>query len=241
MTISGRTDRAFIRGQASATLLPERTYAELLQLIERNLGPTPGGTIAHLMSGFGHLSVRMAKGWGGRIVAIEPEDRVRAESARRNPYSGVIYMSASGSRLPIQTNEASGIVAVWAGGRIRHLDDLALESARVLHKGSRIVFLESRGSSGLRSPVVPAGGAFEMLSSTFFSDVREVFLKHAFEERSAVSGSITIAEDEQQWQQLANSLAAFQLVPDPSAANPWPGFIKDFVEHIEVLCLEKNA
>jgi len=240
--MSHRADaRSLFRRRFVATQPPETAFDDTLRILEHCLSRSQNGTIVHLMSGFGHLSVRMAKRWGARIVAVEPDDRLRAEAARRNGYSSVIYMSAAATRLPVQNNEADAVVVVWGGRRFTDLPQVAEECRRILRPQGRTAFVESVTSAGSCCPPWSELPDLPLLSSTFFDDVIMSFVKQGFAVVASRAETVRIAASESELRQREEQLKEVGLSPRDSSREIDQLSDKYLIEQVQAVSLEKDG
>ncbi len=213
--MSGRaTERSLQKQRFEATRFPDEVYTGLIGLLNRSGGEPVGGTCIHLMSGYGHLSAKLARAWNCRIVAIEPDDRIRSEAARRNAYSSLIYMKADETRLPLQDHEAAALIAMQASVRVSNIERLVEEMMRTLSPGSWGFFMESGGlfGAGMNHP----GGrtVSPTLSSIFLDRLADSFSKRKAIGMQRMTWTVPMPANGAAHAQQLDSMVAAGLVPE---------------------------
>lgn len=236
----GLSERMLHRRRFEASRFDNSTYDALLEFLGAGIASRDGGTVVQLSSGYGHLSARIARAWNLRVVAIEPDDRVRMEASRRNAFSSVIYMTDAGGSLPIQNHEVGAILCVWGGGRIGDIAFLAGVCSRVLVPDGITCFLESVDELGNCIEPPPTGSVPTPLSSDFLDTTVAVFVRHGFTCTVNKRGSIQMFVDEERsrekidaWKELG--LWTRKDRPFTKSSNG------SVIEHVRTVCLQNRA
>ena len=179
------------------------------------LVPPDCATAVDLAAGTG-LFTRALQRRAGQVIAVEPDDRMRAVLAARSP--GVRAIAGRGEAIPVPDASADG---VFVSSAWHWLDPVLAvpEIARVLRDGGRLgVILTSRDRRAdwvaeldrLRSPrpaeddgarprrrhgvTLPENAPFENIASASFTFARTMTVDDAVDWMATYSGIITAAK-----------------------------------------------
>lgn len=128
-----------MKARFEVTRLPDAALAVWLDTLGPYINESPSPTIVDLGSGFGHFSILFARHFNARVVAIEPDEGVRREAAKRNSYSSVIYMAGDGEHVPVQKEEVDTIFISHVLTSLPDLPAALGEMVRILRPGGSIL------------------------------------------------------------------------------------------------------
>lgn len=177
-------DRQSLKSFLKGTVLAEEVYGRWMEAVAKYLPRDSGLTFLDLGAGIGAFSIRIAKHFSARVIAVEPWDQIRGEASKKHGYSSVIYLNGVGEKIPMQPGECDCAFLSMVIHYFDSLEATVAELHRVLKPDGVVVI---RNLFRGRVADQPFFFFFPLAESRLekilpsVEEVEEVFARHGFE------------------------------------------------------------
>jgi ubiquinone/menaquinone biosynthesis C-methylase UbiE len=124
---------------AAGRAMPEATRAIWMRLFAEQLPTARPLTIVDLGSGTGRLTPALAATFGGPVHGVEPSSKMRAIAEAAGPHPGVDYRAGDAAHIPLEADAADAVVMFLSFHHVPDRAAAAIEIARVLRPGGRVL------------------------------------------------------------------------------------------------------